>query len=289
MNYLVNSGVFRLSVVFVLLGTLIMTLVKKIRKLFAKNKLKALIYALVIILSFALIGLLSSSAVLNNIPLFSFLGMEILFFAMGVLHLWVLRKFFPSLSEDRSDFFSEFFFSLIYVCFGLVSFLHVVDKFRAPFSYLFATSAILFLLPTLIYKMYELASLIPVPIFKTWKYPLGQDIKDPTADELAQPIIISFEFRKKINDAEITNFRVKAPKPMKLSKLFYFFILDYNERHPESKIEFVHAKNQIPFDWMFHLKPNMFRSIGPLDFDKTIATNKIKENAVIICKRVSES
>lgn len=289
MNYLVNSGVFRVSVVFVLLGTMLMTLVKKIRKLFAQNKLKAFVYALVIVLSFALIGLLSSSVVLNNTPLFSFFGMEILFFAMGVLHLWVLRKFFPSLSEDRSDFFSEFFFSLIYVFLGLVSFLHVVDKFRAPFSYLFATSTILFLIPTLVYKMYELASLIPVPIFKTWKYPLGQDIKDPTAEELAQPVIISFEFRKKINDAEITNFRVKAPKPMKFSKLFYFFILDYNERHPESKIEFVHSKNQIPFDWMFHLKPNLFRSIRQLDFDKTIAANKIKENTVIICKRVNES
>ena len=224
MNYLVNSGIFRVSVVFVLLGTIIMTLVKKIRKLFAQNKLKALVYLLVIILSFALIGLLSSSAVLNNTSLFSFLGMEILFLAMGILHLWVLRKFFPSLSEDRSDFFSEFFFSLIYVLLGLVSFLHVVDKFRTPFSYLFATSAILFLIPTLVYKMYELASLIPFPIFKTWKYPLGQDIKDPSAEELAQPIIISFEFRKKINDGEITNFRVKAPKPMKFSKLFYFFI-----------------------------------------------------------------
>lgn len=289
MNYLVNSGVFRVSVVFVLLGTIIMTLVKKIRKLFAQNKLKALIYALIIILSFALVGLLSSSAVLNNIPLFSFLGMEIIFLAMGILHLWVLRKFFPGLSEDRHDFFSEFFFSLIYVFVGLAAFLHVVDRFRAPFSFVFATSAIFFLIPTLVYKMYELASLIPVPIYKTWKYPLGQDIKEPTVDELAQPVIISFEFRKKLNDSEITNFRVKAPRPMKFSKLFYFFILDYNERHPESKIEFVDTKNQTSFDWIFHLKPNFFGSIRHLDFDKTIAANKIKENTVVICKRVSEA
>lgn len=289
MNYLVNSGIFRVSVVFVLLATITMTLVKKIRKLFAQNKAKAFVYALVIILSFALIGLLSSSVVLNNTPLFSFFGMEILFLTMGIVHLWVLRRFFPSLSEDKTDFFSEFFFSLIYIFIGLVSFLHVVDKFRTPFSYVFATSTIFFLIPTMVYKLYELASRIPVPIFKTWKYPLGQDIKDPTAEELAQPVIISFEFRKKLNDPEITNFRVKAPKPMKFSKLFYFFILDYNERHPESKIEFVDTKNQISFDWMFHLKPNMFGSIKHLDFDKTIAGNKIKENTVVICKRVSEA
>ena len=82
MNYIVNSGVFRVSMVFVLLGTILMTLVKKIRKLFTQNKLKALVYALIILLSFALIGLLSSSVVLNNIPFFSFIGMEILFLIM---------------------------------------------------------------------------------------------------------------------------------------------------------------------------------------------------------------
>lgn len=289
MNYIVNSGVFRVSAVLVLLGTMLMTLVKKIRKLFTQNKLKALVYGLVIVLSFMLIGLLSSSAVLNSIPFFSFIGMEVLFLAMGTVHLWVMRKFFPVLSENESDFFSEFFFSLIYSFLGLVAFLHIVDKFRAPFSYIFATSSLFFLLPTLVYKMYELASLIPIPIYKTWKYPVDQNIKDPTAQELAQPVIISFEFRKKLNDSEITNFRVKAPKPMTFSKLFYFFIVDYNERHPESPIEFVDRKSQTPFDWVFHFKPGFMGNIKHVDFDRTIAANKIKENAVILCKRVSES
>ena len=200
-----------------------------------------------------------------------------------------MRKFFPVLSEDETDFFSEFFFSLIFTFLGLVAFMHVVDKFRAPFSYIFATASVFFLLPTLAYKMYEIATLIPVPIYKTWKYPVGLNITDPTQQELLQPVIISFEFRKKSSDSEITNFRVKAPKPMTFSKLFYFFILDYNERHPESTIEVVDRRSQVPSDWIFHTKPNIIGSVRHVDFDQTIAANKIKENTVIICKRVKES
>ena len=65
--------------------------------------------------------------------------------------------------------------------------------------------------------------------------------------------------------------------------------MDYNERHPESPIEFVDRKSQTPFDWVFHFKPGLMGNIKHVDFDKTIAANKIKENAVILCKRVSES
>ncbi|MRI00657.1 hypothetical protein GH721_08980 [Kriegella sp. EG-1] len=287
MNYLINGNLFKLSAVLVVLSAIMMTLVKKLRQLFTRNKLKAIVYALVVMLSFAIIGLLSSTSVLNGTPLTSFIVIQFFFLGLGILHLWILRRFFPSLSEKKSDFISEFLFSLIYTCLGLLAFFQVLNKFRPSFSYVFAAGAFFFMIPTLVYKMYEFALLIPVAIFKTWKYPLGEDVKDPSEEELQNPIIISFEFRKNINDLEITNFRVKAPKNMKFSTLFYFFIEDYNERHPESKIEFLESKSKIPYEWSFYLKPKFLGGIKYVDFDKTIALNKIKENTEVICKRVS--
>lgn len=275
----VNMGLF-------IVGTLIMTLVAKLRKLFTKNKKLALVYALFVLVTFALTALLSSNKVLNDIPVHSFYGMECVFFALGILHLSVLRKYFPDLSNDTSEFFPEFLFTLAYVCLGLIAFLQIVSRFRPDFSYMFTASALLFLLPTLFYKMYEFALQIALPIYDTWLYPLGKEIKDPTKDELVNPKVISFEFRKKEDENDITNFRIKAPLGMEFGKLFYFFIMDYNERHPESEIEIFDEKTQRPSSWAFHLKPNWWSTLKRINFDQTVAANDIREDSVIICNRV---
>ena len=281
-----SGDIFKLSIGLMIIGSLIMMLVTKLRKLFTKNKKRAIVYALIVLITFALTGLLSSSKVLNDTPLNSFFGFQFLFFVLGVLHLYVLRKYFSDLSEDKGAYFPEFLFTLIYVCFGLIAFIQIVNRFKSPFSYIFMSSTILFVLPTLVYKLYEFAMLIPVPIFEGWLFPLSKDIKDPTKEELINPRVISFEFKKTTNDGEITNFRVKAPQAMEFGKLFYFFIIDYNERHPEGLIEISDDKTQEPSPWVFYFKPNWYSPIKHINFTQTVAANNIKEDSVIICRRV---
>ncbi len=283
------GDIFKLSIGLMIISSLIMMLVTKLRKLFTKSKKQAIIYALIILASFALVGLLSSSKVLNDTPLNSFIGFEVLFFALGVLHLYILRKYFPTLSEDKSEFFPEFLFTLAYACLGLIAFILIVNRFRSPFSYIFMSSTILFVLPTVFYKMYEFALLIAVPIYDSWLFPLTKNIKDPTKEELINPRVISFEFKKTQDDTEITNFRVKAPKGMEFGKLFYFFIIDYNDRHPEGPIEVSEQKTQRPSEWVFYFKPNWYSSIQHINFNQTVAANHIKEDTVIICRRVENS
>lgn len=283
-----NGQVFKLSIGLMIVSTLIMMLVTKLRKLFTKNKKHAIIYALIILVSFALVALLSSSKVLNDTPFNSYLGFEILLFGLGVLHLYVMRKFFPDLSSDKSEFFPEFLFTLAYACLGLIAFVQIVNRFRSPFSYVFMSATLWFIIPTLVYKMYEFAMQIAVPIYKSWIFPLGKDIKDPTKDELSNPSVISFEFSKTFDETDITNFRIKAPQAMEFGKLFYFFIIDYNERHPESKIEFT-EQDSIPSEWVFHFKPNWWTPIKHINFTHTVAANNIKEDSVIICRRVKNN
>lgn len=283
-----NGNILKLSIGLMIISTLIMMLATKLRKLFTKNKKHAIIYALIILVSFALIGLLSSSKVLNDTPINSFFGFQFLFFALGILHLYILRKYFPDLSQDKSEFFPEFLFTLAYACLGLIAFIHIVNRFKSPFSYIFMSSTILFVLPTLFYKMYEFAMQIPVPIYESWLFPFGKNIKDPTKEELVNPRVISFEFKKNGNDGDITNFRVKAPQAMEFGKLFYFFIIDYNERHPEGLIEIMDDKTEQPNGWVFYFKPNWYTPIKHINFTQTVAANNIKEDSVIICRRVDE-
>ena len=283
---IMNGSIFKLSLIFMIAGTMIMMLVSKLRKLFSKNKKHAILYALLIILTFALAGLLSSSKVLNDTPLNSFFGFQFIFVLLGVGHLYVMRKYFGDLSEDESSFFPEFLFTLVIMLFGLIGFLNVVGRFKAPFSSVFMASSIAFMLPWLIYKLFEFATAIPVPIYKKWLYPLGKNIKDPTKEELMNPLVISFEFKKRKEENEITNFRVKAPEAMEFGKLFYFFINDYNERHPESRIEYLNHQDQQPDEWIFYFKPGWLKSARHVNFAHTVQANDIKENSIIVCERV---
>lgn len=285
---LIQGDAFKLSLVFLIVGSLIMVLVSKLRKIFTKSKKKAIIYAVLILISFALTGLLSSGKVLNDTPLNSYIGFQIIFIILGSVHIYVLRNHFDELSEEENEFFPEFFFTIAIVCIGLIAFFNITNRFREPFKFIYLASAIAFIVPLLFYRLYEFAMSIPVPIYKKWLYPLGENINDPTAKELKDPLVISFEFQKKHDKDDLTNFRVKAPEAMEFGKLFYFFINDYNERHPESTIEFLNDSNQ-PLGWIFYFKPNWWSSLKHINFAKTVSGNYIKEDHVIVCKRVDDA
>ncbi|OAB78746.1 TssN family type VI secretion system protein [Cochleicola gelatinilyticus] len=283
---LTNGNILKLSILFLVVGSILMLLMTSIRKMFTKNKKRAILYVLFILLTFALTGLLSSSKVLNDTPLNSFFGFQFIFLLLGILHIYIMRKYFEDLSKKKSDYFSEFLFTIAFACIGLFAFFNVVGYFRPLLSFTFLAAGFCFIIPIMVYKFYEFATLIPIPVYKKWLYPLNENIKDPTSKELENPLVISFEFQKKEELSDITNFRVKAPEAMEFGKLFYFFINDYNERHPESKIAFLDANSQQPQGWIFYVKPKWWSGIRHINFAKTIAGNNIREDNVIVCQRI---
>ncbi len=287
-NSIVQGDAFKLSLGLFIIGSLMMILMGKLRKLFTKNKKKAIIYALLILIAFALTGLLSSGKVLNDTPLNSYIGFQIVFMILGAVHIYVLRHYFEGFSEDKNSFFSELLFTIAIICIGLIAFFNIVNRFKEPFKFIYLASTFAFVIPFLFYRLYEFALSIPVPVYKEWLYPLGANIKDPTTKELKDPLVISFEFQKKRDNNDITNFRVKAPEAMEFGKLFYFFINDYNERHPESKIEFLSTSDEA-LGWIFYFKPNWWSGLKHVNFSKTVSGNNIKENHVIVCKRVDNN
>lgn len=284
---IMNGNMFKVSLGMFVFSAIIFGVVKKLRTVFNKNKKAAILYVLFILVTFALTALLSSKFVLNDTPLNSFIGIQLLFLALGILHLYVMNTFFPDLKKDKSQFFHEFLFTLIVLCIGLIVYMNVVNRFRPNFSFTFLGSGLFFIIPFFFNKLYLFAFSIPVPVYKKWLYPLDNSIKDPTKNELTNPAVISFEFQKKHDIQETTNFRIKAPENMEFGKLFYFFINDYNERHPESTIEYLNPTNMQPQEWVFYFKPSWFGTIKHINFEKTVSNNHIYENKVIVCQRVN--
>ena len=278
-----SLSTINVSILFFIISALIFGVVKKLRKLINQDKKKFLLYALFTLLTFALTGLLSAPVVLNDTPLSSFIGIQLIMLILGLFHLYVMYKYFLF---ENSNFFTEFLFSLVILLIGFTAFVNVVSNFRPSLSYVFLGAGLFYLIPQLIKQLAVLAYSIPVAYFKKWKYPINSKIKDPLSHELTNPEVISFEFQKNIDDHEVTNFRVKAPMNMEFGKLFYFFINDYNERHPQSPITFLNANSQEAYSWNFFFKPNWLGISKHLDFSKTVAQNNIKENDIIVCQRV---
>ena len=280
----IPADFFKVGIILLALSAILMGFVSGLKKLFAKNKKKFFLYVIVTMLLFAITALLSNEKVLNNIPLNSFIGLQVVFLCLGILHVLAIRKFFPDLSEKITMFWTEFLYTLVTVCMGMIAFIFVVQIYKPDYTYIFSAAIICFLIPYMVVKLYEFAIAVPIPIYKKWLYPIDEKINDPKDDELLNPRVISFEFNKSKNSDEISNFRLKAPEKMEFGKLFYFFINDYNERHPENKISYLDNQNN-PHEWIFNTKPNWMGTQKYIDFTKTIDANNIQENDVIICRR----
>ena len=144
-----------------------------------------------------------------------------------------------------------------------------------------------FIVSFLVYATFLFYVNIPVKILRKWFYPVDRHVEDPLDREMESPHIIAFDFKKKAADENMTSFRAKAPKEMVFGKLFYYFINDYNDRNPDEKIEYL-DENRKPYGWIFYFKPKWFSSIRYIDPEETNSFNFIKENSIIICKRVIE-
>ncbi len=283
---LVNAGFFKLGLVMLALGAIIMGSITSLRKLIKLNKKTFFIYVICLMSLFALTGLLANKNVLNNAPLANFISFQSVFLILGSLHVFIMRKFFNGIYEKPTDFWKEFLYTIISSLFGLAAFIMVVQLFKENYTLIFLAAGFCFLLPFMIVKVFEYGISIPVPIYKTWPFPVSDvQIKEPSSQELKNPIVISFEFSKDNNQKTITNFKLKAPEQMELGKLFYFFVNDYNERHPEELISFVDEKNA-PSKWIFYSKPNWIGNRKYYDYLKTVDANGFQENQTIVCKRV---
>ncbi len=205
---------------------------------------------------------------------------------LGIAHSLAVKKLLPW--TNRKNIWTELHLTLGITLAGAAIML-IVFNFTGCRNFIIInlTSLLLFLAPALFYITYIYFLDIPVKILRKWRYPVDKHIDDPTDREMDAPLVVGFEFKKKPEDENMTTFRAKAPKEMIFGKLFYYFINDYNNRNPDEKIEYLDEQNK-PVSWIFYHKPGWFSGIRYIDPQETNSFNFIRENSVIVCKRVTE-
>jgi Type VI secretion system, TssN len=243
-----------------------------------------LIYLLILFLFFSVVAVTGRWSILKS-QLTFYIFYQVYFLLLGIAHIFWMQHFLKWIDQGKL-FWSELIFLITAGLLGSIGFVIVYRFFdQNGLEYNMVASIETFFIPWIVYQTFQKAIAIPTKMFKQWYYPIDIEIKEPDEKKLKHLLIISFEFQKQTTDTHYTNFRAKAPVDMELGELFYYFINDYNDRHPQSKIQYIDAAGE-PHGWIFNKKANWYTmKIRNMDADKTIYKNGIRENDVIICSR----
>ncbi|MCH6234205.1 TssN family type VI secretion system protein [Aquiflexum sp. AIY15W] len=211
------------------------------------------------------------------------------FLLLGIAHVNWMDTFLKWAGKEKS-LPLELIFSILIALAGSIGFVLVLRVFGDNgLEIHMAGSIIWFIVPWFVNRSFYNALEIPDKIFKLWYYHVGKDIEEPDESKLKNLVLVSFLIQKKMGDKMQTHFRAKAPLDMEFGELFYYFINDYNERNSQEKIEFLDKSGE-PYGWIFYKKPEIYTiKKDYLDAEKTVFNNFVKENNIIICKRILES
>ncbi|MGJ7030464.1 TssN family type VI secretion system protein [Niabella hirudinis] len=280
-----KSALPYLGISFISMSVIMGLIVSKIRGSFKPFTKPTVFYILLYAAGFAIIGLFSWFRFLESNTQ-QFLFFQFFFLWLGILHVYTLTTRLKWVNEKTC--WAEVFLTLAILFIGGLCFMMTYRLFRKDdMDVTMVTSGVIFFIPLIVYYTYRQAVAIPFKILKQWQYPAHMEIAEVDEKKLRNLLVISFEFYKKGTDKHFTNFRAKAPVDMEFGELFYYFINDYNERHPGSSIVYINDKGESS-GWIFFKKPRWYTLFTKyIDPERTIFINKVKENDIIICSRVS--
>jgi hypothetical protein len=283
-----NRLLLYLGIGLVSFASIIGLVAKKIRSSFKPFSKKAIWYLLISVAVFALTGLFIAVGLFSNYNRY-FIFFQVLFLLYGGLHIHMMQRKMDW-GKDKQTFIPDLMFTFLILLAGAICFVLAyrwVNREGLELPMMWAT--IFFIIPLFVWHGFLTALAIPPKVLNKWYYPVHEPMEDPEENKLKNMLLISFEFQKNGQDAFFTNFRAKAPVDMELGELFYYFINDYNERHPQGQILFSNGTGK-PHGWMFYKKPKWYTILTTyMDADKTIFLNRIRENDVIVCSRIIEN
>jgi hypothetical protein len=238
-------------------------------------------YAIVSLVIFALInciGLATSISVQSR-----FLLILMAYLIMGIIHIFLINIFFSDLNSQKKLLFTIVLTFLAVIAVLILNYF----VFNKTSQALYTMGLVLFPLPFLFIYTLQLYFNIPDKIFKKWYYPLDHTMPNLDLLDLSRILIIQFEFLKSTSETSSTNFKAKAPYNMPFGELFYIFISDYNESHPQNIIEVTNSQLE-PYPWIFYKRSPWWKSRKYVDSDLTFQDNGILNNDIIICKRIHQ-
>lgn len=237
------------------------------------------IYGLVATLLLTAVSLLQYTAILSASTHF-YISM-VLAFCLGIAHLPLLFRFL--LSPELENFGKGLGITAILTLLGAIAAAIVYYFCHIPLSLI--SFVIPFLIPFLAYYAWSLYKEIPPRIYKPWYYPLEEEMPDLNMIDLGQIEVIQFVLHRKHETSSLVNFTSKAPLDMTVGQLFFIFINDYNERNPQTIIEYLDPL-KTPTGWIFYRKHKWFNKRSYFDPHLSFRVNEIRPSEKVYADRL---
>lgn len=240
---------------------------------------KPFLYALILVILLGCISLLQWTNS-DRIDLYYYFA-QALTLVLGIAHVWLIYKFVSQITP--ADFWKGFLLTVLIMLGGTVA--AAILYHYLELNNRFLTYVLPFIIPYFCWQVYLYFFQIPSPIYKSWYYPLNQEMPDLDMIDLSQIEVIQFVFSKTPQDTTQTNFTSKAPLNMTLGQLFFIFINDYNDKNVQHPIGYL-KPTQEPFGWLFYRKKKWFNQKHYFDADLSFRDNGIQPNELIYAVRV---
>jgi Type VI secretion system, TssN len=207
---------------------------------------------------------------------------QALVFILGVAHVFLMYRFIPQIYPG--EFWKGLGITFLIMIAGTIA--AAISFHFINLDYRFLTYILPFIVPYICWQVFRVFFQIPSPAYKTWYYPLNEEMPDLDMIDLSQIEVVQFVFSKNPQDATQTNFTAKAPLNMTLGQLFFIFINDYNDKNEQHPIHYLKSADQ-PYGWLFYRKKKWFNRKEFLDSDLSFLNNAIQPNEFIYALRVN--
>ena len=279
---------FFIGFILLLAGVTLLTFVSKGHKDIKENAKQTMllpfVWALVFLLSTFLLILIDF---LDHNDFWVLIGHQVLILILGVVYIYTVYKYLPWIQKELHLFELLLVFSVPLIVAGLQIIVLPKLPFLEESNVLnFIPAFIFFMVPTLAVKSFVYLLKIPDPVveYKTWEYPVYDEI-EPPSHEMPDIVPLNIAVAKKEDDKELVVIRANAPVQMNFGDFFYFLLQDYNLKDAAHPIYFANQYDT-PYKWHFNFEPKWYQTTRVVDPSATIQENRIKENQKIICNRL---
>ena len=253
-----------------------------------KQKYKGKFYAYLFSVAFiySIIAFLGFNKFFQDNTLFEFVFYQIGSLLMGIIHCSLYRSYFSKFGVNKSGI--EYLFALIAVVYSAIPFILIYTFLNGiDFSFLMLGHFLVFFIPTFLNDTFNKAMAIPPKVYKTWQFPENyRELAGVSDEEMRDLVVFTFLMDRDRDAKKYSVYRAKGPTRVDFGRLFYNFVIDYNERHTEDQIE-IEGPNGL-YSWVFFLQPKWYESTKYIDPELTLYMNGIEENSVIFCMRTNE-
>ena len=147
-----------------------------------------------------------------------------------------------------------------------------------------STCLIAGVVPSLFLRAVQSYLAIPPEIHAVWSADMEPGVMEAETMESDKIIVVELEISKNLSDTELLSIKAKTAENALFGRWFKLFVHDYNIR---SSLQPIVCKTDAgqSFGWIFYT-PSIWGGKRHIDPALSFAQNKIKDNAIIVAKRV---